>query len=201
MSKQESPNSFREEGDGPETGNQATVEDRECLRRQVAEEIGRQFPGLEHDVVLKRAFRITRDLAGAQDVQQTFYLGLLRLSTDQRAAIRSLDAYISDSVRNLALRWRKKHQPSNHKGLGAEFNEEKVDDVAERVAEENEINFMLNHLPEDCREGFVYYVAEGCTAKEAAARLGISVEAFKKRLQRSFLILTEARIAYEERRK
>lgn len=134
-------------------------------------------------------------------MQQTFYAALLRLSADQRANIRSLDAYIYDSVRNLALRWRNTHRPSNHVELDAGFSEEKVDDIAERIADEDEINFMLRHLPENCREGFVYYFAEDCTANEVAARLGITPEAFKKRLQRSMLKLAEARIAYEQRRK
>jgi RNA polymerase sigma factor (sigma-70 family) len=201
MSEQESPSSVRQEGDGSETENHPAAEDREYLRRQVAEEISRQFPGLDHGAVLKQAASITRDLAGAEDVQQTFYLGLLRLSADQRMNIRSLDAYISGSVRNIAVRWRKKHRPSNHEGLDAEFIKENVDDIAERVADENEINFMLSQLPENCRKGFVYYFAEDYTAKEAAARLGITTESFKKRLQRSILELAAARMAYEQRRK
>jgi RNA polymerase sigma factor (sigma-70 family) len=202
MSEHGSPPDARKEGcDGPEKENPPVADDMAVLRRHVANEIRRHFPGIDHDSVLKRAASITGDLAGAEDVRQSFYAGLLQLSAVQRAHIRSLDGYVHVAVRNLALRWRNTYRPSNQGGLDAQFSKENVEDLAERVADENEINFMLNQLPENCREGFVYYFAEDCTADEVAARLGIRAEAFKKRLQQAMLTLANARIAYAERKK
>ena len=126
---------------------------------------------------------------------------LLRLSPAQLANIQSWDDYVAVSVRNLALHWRRMHRPGQHESLSADFGERVTDDFADRVADENEINFMLDQLPVKCRLVFVYYFAEGCTAREVAARLKISVGAVKNRLRRRLLKVLEARDAYRCRPK
>jgi RNA polymerase sigma factor (sigma-70 family) len=189
-------------GDGTEKDREPTVNgEPESWKQQVTDEISRQFPGIDHHSVLKQAAKITGDPAGAEEVREHFYAGLLRLSAAQRSNIRSLDAYIFASVRNLALRWRRRHRPQNHLRLDAVLNERRIEDFTALVADEDEINFLLNQLPEDCQEGFAYYFAEDCTAEEVAARLGISTAAFKKRLQRAMLKLAIARVAYAKRLK
>lgn len=193
-----SPTTARtQERDGPEKEARKTTNDPESSRRpQVAEEIGCQFPGIDHDGILKQAVNITRDLAGAEEVRQSAYVGLLRLSKARRANILSLNAYVFASVRRLALRWRRVHRRPDHLSLDAAFNEKTVEDFAAGIADEDEINFMLNQLPKNCREGFVYQFMGGCTAKEVASRLGISEAAWKKRLERAMLKLAAARVAY-----
>jgi len=171
------------------------------LRHEFGDEINRVFPGFDHASVLSRAFRITLDRAGAEDVVQSLIFNLLRLSEGQRAGIRSLDLYIAVSIRNLAIRWCQMHRPGHHESLSVDFDERVTEDCADRVADEDEINFMLAQLPASCRETFVYFFAEDYTAQEVAARLGISVEAVKKRLQRGLLKLLKARAAYRSRQR
>jgi RNA polymerase sigma factor (sigma-70 family) len=203
MSEQGPPllTALRDERDGPEAQERTSADHRGSLKRQLAEEVGLLFPGIDHDEVLRKAFKVTGDLYGADDVQQSFYRNLIRLPEEQRAAIRSFEKYVSASIRNLGVQWRKEHRPPQHESLDDDFAERMIDDFTYQLADEQEIEFMLQQLPEDCREAFVLYFGVDCTAQEVARRLGINTEALKKRLAKSILILTEARVAYLEREK
>jgi RNA polymerase sigma factor (sigma-70 family) len=185
------------ERDEPE--DQPSVQARRSRRSYLADESSRAFPEIHRDAVLMQAFKITADLSGAEDVLQSLLVNLLRLSAAQRKSIRSFDRYIAASVRHLALRWRKKHQAPEHESLSVDFDERTTEDFTRLVADENEINYLLNQIPEGYREALVYFFAEDCTAEEVAARLGISTDAVKKRLQRALVKLAAARAAYTGR--
>jgi RNA polymerase sigma factor (sigma-70 family) len=203
MSEQAPPllTALTDERDGLAAQNPLSGGKRGILKRQLAAEVARIFQGIDHDEVFRKAFKITGDLCGAEDVQQSFYRNLICLSEEQRGAIRSFEKYVSASIRNLGVQWRKQHQPPQHESLDDEFAERMSDDFTNRLADEQEIEFMLRQLPEDCREAYVLYFAQDWTAQEVAKKLGINTEALKKRLRKAILILAEARIAYLERRK
>lgn len=190
-----------DERDGPEVRDPTPADGRGLLKRQLAEQVGRIFHGIDHADVLRKAFQTTGDLCGAEDVQQTLYRNLICLSEHQRAGIRSFEKYLSVSIRNLGIRWRKQHRPPQHESLDEDFAEKMIDDFTNQLADEQEIDFMLSHLPHDCREAVVLYFAEDCTAQEVAIRLGINTEALKKRLRKAMLRLADARQAYLERGK
>ena len=189
------------ERDGSDKEDQAGVNDPSAVRRHVAAEISRRFPGIvNHDVVLRHAARITRDLAGAEDARQNAYLGLLRLSDEALANIRDWDAYIAVCVRNAAVRWRERYSSLKFVGLEAAALEQKEgEDFTARIADEDELNYMLRQLPKNCREAFVWYFGNGLSAAEVAARLGISVAAVKKRLRRALEKMAVAGRVYRKR--
>lgn len=203
MSEQGPPllTALRDERDGLAAQNLSIGDERGILKRQLAGEVGRIFKGIDHDEVFRRAFKVTGDLCGAEDVQQTFYRNLICLSDEQRGDIRSFEKYVAASIRNLGVQWCKQHRPPQHESLDDDFAERMIDDFTNQLADEQEIEFMLQQLPEDCREAFVLYFAQDCTAEEVARKLRMNTEALKKRLRKAMLILAEARIAYLERGK
>jgi RNA polymerase sigma-70 factor (ECF subfamily) len=183
--------------DGPE--DHQITDELTSLRPHPGGDISSVIPEIDRDAILEQAFRITGDLAGAEDVLQSLLVNVMRLPADRRTQIRSWESYIAVATRNLAVRWRKSHRPHNHQSFRADSDDRVTEDFTELVADENEINFMLSQIPAACREAFVYFVAEDCTAQEVAARLRINTGTVKKRLQRAALKLAAARAAYTRR--
>lgn len=200
MSEQGPPllTALREERDGRELQDTPPGDACEIPERPLAEDVDSLLERINHDDVLRRAFKVTGDLHGAEDVRQSLYRNLISLPEEQRAAIRSVEKYISASIRNLGVQWRKQHRRPQHESLDDDFVERIVDDFANQLADEQEIEFMLKHVPDDCRQAYVLYFGEDCTAQEVAQRLGINTEAMKKRLRKAMLLLADARRAYRE---
>jgi len=135
--------------------------------------------------VLRQALRITGDLSGAEDVLQELLVNLMGISAVRRETICSFDRYIAASVRNLAVRWCKKHRGPMHEPLSGDLYERTVEECTELVENESEMNSLMERIPQGCREVLICFYVEECTAEEVATHVGISTAAVKKRLQRA----------------
>jgi RNA polymerase sigma factor (sigma-70 family) len=201
MSEQETtpPSALTEEREGLESEDQQPRV--QIDRDRLAKEIRHFFPGVDHVAVLYQAHKLTGDFGGAEDVQQSFYLSLLKLSEEERAAIRNIAAYVTISLRREAVRWRNKHRSDIEEPLDEQLEDQLEDERADfvaRIAHEDEANFMLRQIPEHCREAYVYHNKDGYTAKEISELLKVKVETVRKRLQLAALHMAKARKVFLE---
>jgi RNA polymerase sigma factor (sigma-70 family) len=150
-------------------------------RRRLAKEFDRLFPGIDHEAGLKLAFNITRDFSGAEDVLQTVYLSMTRLPDERRREIEAVAAYVATSIRREAYRWVRRYRFLSVEEL-TEAQLPQEPDFVERLADEDQANFMLSEIPEYCREAYVLFNRDGYTVPEISRITGDKIDTLKKRL-------------------
>jgi RNA polymerase sigma factor (sigma-70 family) len=191
------PSALPEEGEGAESPEQNSTR---TDWRHWTSEFNRHFPGIDYGAKLGKAYVITRDYAGAQDVLQNVCIAMDRLSDEKRHAIESLDAYVTASIHRAALKWIKKHQRNLLEEISEEIEKTHLStrdqDFVERIEKEDEAQYLLGQIPAHCREVYVYAKRDGHTVQEISDITGIKVSTLKKRLHRAVVCLAKARQKY-----
>jgi len=165
----------------PPEGDEGSEKHEPVDRRRVAKQCDRLFPGIDHEAGLKLAFNITRDFSGAEDVVQTVYAAMIRLPVERRRGIRTVAAYVATSIRREAYRWVRRYRYLSDEEL-TEGQLPQEPDFVERLADQDEANFMLSEIPEYCREVYVLFNRDGYTIPEISRITGEKVDTVKKRL-------------------
>lgn len=141
------------------------------------------------------ALRMCRNEADADDVLQDTLLSVAT-HLDQYEARSSMPSWAFALTRSACARRRrgKKNQPGENADiLGGHATEEPgPEDQAVSTETRAIVSRALDGLSEDYREVLLLRDAEGLSAPEAAASLGISVDALKSRLHRARAALREA---------
>jgi len=149
---------------------------------------------LSHDFrqsLLRYFGRRTKDRADVEDMVQEVFVRLIRRGDTSALAKENLSGYVfetASSVLKDRLRKRLTHRQDAHelfdcdRHSDVEFSPEHVLLAKERLARASAV---LLELPERTRVIFVLRRLEGMRFNEIAARLGISVSAVEKHMQRA----------------
>jgi RNA polymerase sigma-70 factor (ECF subfamily) len=158
------------------------VEDRAAL-----EQLSRDFRGS----LLSYFGRRTKDRADLEDMVQEVFMRLIRRGSTSALACENLSAYVFEtagSVLKDRLRKHVTHRVAAHEPFDSDRHSD-VDCSPERVLLGKErlarATAVLLELPERTRVIFVLRRLEGMHFKDIAARLGISVSAVEKHMQRA----------------
>jgi len=149
---------------------------------------------LSHDFrrsLLRYFGRRTKDRADLEDMVQEVFFRLIRRGNTSTLARENLNAYVFEVASSvLKDRWRK--AVTRHSELHEEFDDFRhsgVDFSPERILLGREqlarAQAVLLELPERTRVIFVLRRLEGMRFKDIAVRLGISVSAVEKHMQRA----------------
>ena len=136
---------------------------------------------VEHrDRLLNYANRIVRDRASAEDVVQEAWLRFSARRAEDGPIAQPL-AYLYTIVRNLALNWTQR--AANHGPIAlpepamesVPADEPSVERVLYYRDELRVLQEAIAELPERTQTAFHLYKIDGCTLKQVADRLGVSV--------------------------
>lgn len=151
------------------------------------ERLGRDFRAS----LLRYFGRRTRDSADLEDMVQEVFVRLIRRGGASELERQNLNAYVfqtASSVLKDRLRKRATHHADRHEPFDCErhsaedFSPERVLMEKQRLARATAV---LLELPERTRVVFVLRRLEGLRFNDIAARLGISVSAVEKHMQRA----------------
>ena len=152
--------------------------------------------------LVRYASLIIGDDTDAQDVVQTVFLNLW----DERAKLKSdtnLDAYLMRSVYNRSLNrlrsnlvWHRYHSwysAQINRELSACYDPDRNDVITRLFGKEysRALEEAIASLPEKCREVFILRYCDSLSAKETAARLGISVSTVNNQVFKALGILRD----------
>ena len=168
-------------------GNERTSE----MNSAALEVLNRTFRG----GLLRYFGRRVRGQAELEDMVQEVFLRLLRRGENAAIEVDNLDAYvfetassvIKDRLRRQRTRLADAHEPFQadlHQG--EDFSPERVLSAKQDLAQATAI---LLELPERTRVVFILRRLEGMRFKDIAVRLGVSVSAVEKHMQRAVVHL------------
>lgn len=149
--------------------------------------LSREFRGS----LLRYFGRRTKDTGDLEDMVQEVFIRLLRRGGTSDLERQNLNAYVfetassvlKDRLRRAVVRHSTEHEPFDRdRHSGEDFSPEHVLLGRERLAQATAI---LLELPERTRVIFVLRRLEGMRFHDIAARLGISVSAVEKHMQRA----------------
>lgn len=155
--------------------------------RAALDRLGRDFRGS----LLRYFGRRTRDRADLEDMVQEVFVRLIQRGGASELERQNLNAYVFETASSvLKDRLRKKlthhadaHEPFDlNRHGGEDFSPEHVLQDQEQLARATAV---LLELPERTRVIFVLRRLEGMRFNDIAARLGISVSAVEKHMQRA----------------
>lgn len=143
-----------------------------------------------HSEVVRYASRLVGDRENGEEIVQNAYLRMSGLGSP--SAITHPRAYLFTAARNAAVDFtlRQNREWSYRVDLedlsSAATTEDPTDvlDGRQRIAR---LAVLLNELPPACRTAFIMNKIDGCSHKEIAAQLGVSVSMVEKHIMRALI--------------
>jgi RNA polymerase sigma-70 factor (ECF subfamily) len=123
-----------------------------------------------------------------EDLLQETYLRLLGLSTEQRAGVRSVQAFALTTARHVAVDWIRRRQVvgmdvvDNLDAVPVTGEEGGLEDLVSTHQQLMQIAEAVDSLPERCREVFTLRRVYGLSQKEIARQLRISDKTVEQHL-------------------
>lgn len=163
----------------------------------------RQLFHAQRELLFRMLYRLTRDVADAEDLLQETFLAVWR----KRASFEGRGApegYLRRTAMRQFLNLREAR--ARRAALGVpEANEPMLEAPDERVAHDEALSYLVarvhaavERLPDGAREAFVLFRYEGLTCAEIADATGAPVKTVETRLRRATQLLAERLSPYRD---
>ncbi len=151
----------------------------------------RLFHGYFSDLVLFAA-SLVKDRAAAEDLVQEFFIAFW-MEKRYMVIVADLEGYLYRSMRNSCLNYLR--DEGRKRAREAEMEREvfapEAPDAAEYEREREEIWRAIHRLPPQCKEIFLLCTLKEMKYREAAEKLGVSINTVRTQMGRAFRFLRE----------